>query len=259
MMQANERGLAGRPFAQPGIEPLQGLRIQLSVIDPLGDCGHHRVEQEEERATHLDGLVERAAFVGEPQPATELGPVVVVAGKHQEGRWAGPVGQHRTCFGVLLGGAVIGDVHADGYSRRMPSDPPIGTPATADQPLAPSLRACLWFDRQAEEAVTFYCDLVPNSRVHEVMRCGPDGPLPEGEVLTAIFTLAGVECMALNGGPMFTLSEAFSFVLECDGQAEIDRYWEALTADGGQESQCGWCKDRFGLKQGYRESRVNGS
>lgn len=129
----------------------------------------------------------------------------------------------------------------------MPSDPPIGTPATADQPLAPSLRACLWFDRQAEEAVTFYCDLVPNSRVHEVMRCGPDGPLPEGEVLTAIFTLAGVECMALNGGPMFTLSEAFSFVLECDGQAEIDRYWEALTADGGQESQCGWCKDRFGL------------
>lgn len=119
--------------------------------------------------------------------------------------------------------------------------------APASGPLAPELRVSLWFDRQAEEAARFYCDLIPQSQITDVMRCGPAGPWPEGEVLTVSFTLNGVDCTGINGGPEFTFDEAFSFVLQCDGQAEIDKYWAALTAAGGEEGQCGWCKDRFGL------------
>ena len=106
---------------------------------------------------------------------------------------------------------------------------------------------CLWFDRQAEEAVTFYTSLLPNSRITALSRYGEGAPLPAGTALTVLFELDGTEYMALNGGPVFTLSEAVSIVVSCEDQAEIDRLWSALTADGGRESRCGWLKDRFGL------------
>lgn len=117
----------------------------------------------------------------------------------------------------------------------------------AEAPIAPKARVSLWFDRQAEDAARFYSEVVPGSRVTDVSRCGPGGPWPEGEVLTVSFTVAGIDCVGINGGPAFALNEAFSFVLECDGQEELDKYWNALIADGGAESQCGWCTDRFGV------------
>lgn len=99
----------------------------------------------------------------------------------------------------------------------------------------------LWFDGNLEEAVAFYADLFPGSHVGEVLR-GPDG-----EPVSASFTLAGREFNAINGGPEFPFTEAVSFVVPCESAEEVDRYWDALTADGGQESRCGWLKDRFGL------------
>ncbi|WP_304218432.1 VOC family protein [Phenylobacterium aquaticum] len=105
---------------------------------------------------------------------------------------------------------------------------------------------CLWFDNQVEEAVTFYVALFPNSKVGEMFRYGDHGPGPAGQVVTAQFELNGTRFTALNGGPMFQFAEAVSFVIQCADQAEIDRYWTALS-EGGAESQCGWLKDRFGL------------
>lgn len=107
-------------------------------------------------------------------------------------------------------------------------------------------RPCLWFDNQAEEAAEFYTSVFPNSKITEVSRYGPDSPMPEGTVLTVAFELDGREFVALNGGPMFTFSEAVSFQVDCKDQDEVDYYWSALTA-GGEESQCGWLKDRYGL------------
>jgi predicted 3-demethylubiquinone-9 3-methyltransferase (glyoxalase superfamily) len=109
------------------------------------------------------------------------------------------------------------------------------------------IRPSLWFDGNLAEAMDFYTGLFPESSVSEVMRCGPAGPWAEGVPLSATFTLAGQEFNAINGGPEFAFTEAISFVLTCADQAEIDHYWAALTADGGEESMCGWCKDRFGL------------
>jgi len=106
----------------------------------------------------------------------------------------------------------------------------------------PKIHPFLWFDDQAEDAAEFYVSLFPNSKILSVQRNGPDG-----SILTVAFELDGQAVTGLNGGPMFRHSEAFSFVIDCDGQDEVDRYWAALTADGGAESQCGWCKDRFGL------------
>lgn len=100
---------------------------------------------------------------------------------------------------------------------------------------------CLWFDDQAEEAATFYSSLLDDSRITAVSR------QPDGQALMVEFELAGVAYQALNGGPVFKLSEACSLSVACDTQAEIDRLWTALTAGGGEESQCGWLKDRFGL------------
>lgn len=105
----------------------------------------------------------------------------------------------------------------------------------------------LWFDTQAEEAATFYTSVFPNSRVLEVSRYGEAGPRPAGEVMTVSFELDGEQFAALNGGPEFTFSEAVSFQVACESQEEVDRYWAVLTADGGQESQCGWLKDKFGV------------
>ena len=109
------------------------------------------------------------------------------------------------------------------------------------------ISTCLWFSQDGEEAANFYVSLFPNSRVVHVSRYGPGQPFPEGTSMLTRFELEGVSFAALTGGPMFTLSEAASIVVTCDTPEEIDRLWNALTANGGAESMCGWLKDRFGL------------
>jgi predicted 3-demethylubiquinone-9 3-methyltransferase (glyoxalase superfamily) len=107
---------------------------------------------------------------------------------------------------------------------------------------------CLWFDGKAEEAARFYTSLLPDSSVDKVWRSPADTPSgPAGMVLTVDFTLNGQHFQGLNGGPDFSFNEAVSFVIECEDQAEVDRMWDALTADGGEPGPCGWLKDRFGL------------
>ena len=109
------------------------------------------------------------------------------------------------------------------------------------------ISTCLWFDRNGEEAATLYTSLFENSRIGSVSRYGKGAPLPEGTALMVEFILDGVPYQALNGGPVYKLSEAVSLSVSCDTQAEIDRLWSALTANGGRESRCGWLVDRFGL------------
>jgi len=104
----------------------------------------------------------------------------------------------------------------------------------------------LWFDNQAEEAMNFYVSIFKNSKTLSCTRYGDAGPGPKGTVIVASFELDGQEFMALNGGPRFKFTEAVSFVVSCETQAEIDEMWARLSA-GGEESQCGWLKDKFGL------------
>src|SRR5919106_1585656 len=112
----------------------------------------------------------------------------------------------------------------------------------------PKVYPCLWFDGQAEEAASFYTSLLPDSRVDKVWRSPAETPSgPMGMVLTVDFTLAGQPFQGLNGGPEFNFNEAISFVIECEDQAEVDRLWDALTANGGEPGPCGWLKDRFGV------------
>jgi predicted 3-demethylubiquinone-9 3-methyltransferase (glyoxalase superfamily) len=107
---------------------------------------------------------------------------------------------------------------------------------------------CLWFDGQAEEAAKLYTSIFPDSRIDTVNRSPADNPsTPKGAVLTVDFTLDGQKFIALNGGPDFKFSEAVSFTIDCEDQAEVDRYWDALLAGGGSPSVCGWLKDRFGV------------
>jgi predicted 3-demethylubiquinone-9 3-methyltransferase (glyoxalase superfamily) len=106
---------------------------------------------------------------------------------------------------------------------------------------------CLWFDTEGEDAAGFYTSLFPNSKILSVARYGEAGPREAGSVMAVEFELDGQKFVALNGGPQFTFSEAISFQIDCDGQEEVDRYWGALTADGGEEGPCGWAKDKFGL------------
>lgn len=107
---------------------------------------------------------------------------------------------------------------------------------------------CLWYDKDAEEAARFYARIFPDSRVGKVDRAPADNPSgKEGEVLTVEFTVMGIPCLGLNGGPAFRHSEAFSFQVATDSQEETDRYWNAIVGNGGQESQCGWCRDRWGI------------
>lgn len=106
---------------------------------------------------------------------------------------------------------------------------------------------CLWFDRDGEEAATFYTSLIAGSHVTHVSRYAEGSPLPAGTAMMVVFDLAGTEYMALNGGPIFRQSEACSIVVKCDTQTEIDHLWSNLTANGGKESQCFWLKDRFGV------------
>jgi predicted 3-demethylubiquinone-9 3-methyltransferase (glyoxalase superfamily) len=105
----------------------------------------------------------------------------------------------------------------------------------------------LWFDDQAEEAATFYVSLFDDAEITDVSRYPEGSPGPAGQVMSVNFRLAGQEFMALNGGPQFAFTEATSFYVHCKDQDEVDRFWAALTADGGEESQCGWLKDRYGL------------
>lgn len=105
----------------------------------------------------------------------------------------------------------------------------------------------LWFDTEAEAAAEFYTSLFPNSRITEITRYGTAGPREAGLVMTVSFELDGTPFTALNGGPQYRFNEAVSFAVRCADQAEVDRYWESLTADGGEVGPCGWLKDRFGL------------
>lgn len=105
----------------------------------------------------------------------------------------------------------------------------------------------LWFNTEAEEAANLYVSLFKDSKILSMSRYGDAGPGPKGSVMVVEFELAGQKFQALNGGPIFKLTEAFSLMVHCDSQDEVDTLWSKLTANGGQESQCGWLKDRFGL------------
>ena len=119
----------------------------------------------------------------------------------------------------------------------------------------PETIPCLWFDDQAEAAAEHYVSIFPNSEVLEVVRHPGGFPGTEGQVMTVVFSLDGQRYVGLNGGPLFTFSEAVSFQIMCADQAEVDRYWERLT-DGGSESACGWLKDRFGVSWQVVPTRV---
>ncbi|SFD61274.1 VOC family protein [Massilia yuzhufengensis] len=107
---------------------------------------------------------------------------------------------------------------------------------------------CLWFDGSALEAAQFYAATFPDSKVGSIFRAPSDYPAgKQGDVLTVDFTVAGIPCIGLNGGPTFKHSEAFSFQVATDDQEETDRLWNAIVNNGGQESECGWCKDKWGL------------
>jgi predicted 3-demethylubiquinone-9 3-methyltransferase (glyoxalase superfamily) len=109
-------------------------------------------------------------------------------------------------------------------------------------------RICLWYERNAEEAAAFYARTFPDSSVGATQRAPTDYPNgKEGDALTVEFTVLGIPCIGLNGGPIFKHSEAFSFQVSTKDQAETDQYWNAIVGNGGQESQCGWCKDKWGV------------
>ena len=112
--------------------------------------------------------------------------------------------------------------------------------------MSEKITTCLWFDTQAEEAAEYYVSIFDEGKILDVSRYGDGGPGPAGQAITVRFQIGGRTFTALNGGPAFTFNEAVSFVIDCASQEEVDRYWSALT-DGGQESQCGWLKDRYGV------------
>ncbi|MBL0922878.1 MAG: VOC family protein [Sphingomonadaceae bacterium] len=112
----------------------------------------------------------------------------------------------------------------------------------------PKNTICVWYDKDAEEAANFYAATFPDSTVNAVHRAPGDYPSGKaGDVLTVEFTVCGIPCIGLNGGPAFTHSEAFSFQIATDDQEETDRYWDAIVGNGGAESMCGWCKDKWGV------------
>jgi predicted 3-demethylubiquinone-9 3-methyltransferase (glyoxalase superfamily) len=110
------------------------------------------------------------------------------------------------------------------------------------------IKPCIVYADNAEQAINFYVSLFPNSRVLSIQRAEADnGPVKKGQVLGATFQLDGREYLTFDGGPTFTFTEGFSLMVTCKDQAEVDKYWNAFTANGGEEGPCGWCKDRFGL------------
>ena len=112
--------------------------------------------------------------------------------------------------------------------------------------MAEKITTCLWFDNQAEDAAEFYVSVFDSGKLLDVSRYGEGGPGPAGQAITARFEIEGRTFTALNGGPAFTFNESVSFVVDCSSQADVDRYWNTLSA-GGSEGQCGWLKDRFGV------------
>ena len=114
--------------------------------------------------------------------------------------------------------------------------------------MIPKNTICLWFDKGALDAARFYAETFPNTRVDAVHTAPGDYPSGKaGDVITVNVTVVGIPCMFLNGGPVFQQDEAFSFQIATDDQAETDRYWNAIVGNGGRESECGWCKDRWGV------------
>jgi len=113
--------------------------------------------------------------------------------------------------------------------------------------MSDKITTCLWFDTEGEAAAEFYCSVIPDSKVTDVSRYGESFPERAGTAMTVSFELDGRPYVALNGGPEHKFNESVSFQVACEDQAEVDHYWEALTADGGEESMCGWLKDKFGL------------
>lgn len=114
--------------------------------------------------------------------------------------------------------------------------------------MIPKNTICLWFDKEAEGAANFYAATFPDSKVGTVFHAPGDFPSgKKGDVLTVNFTVCGVPCVGLNGGSVFAQSEAFSFQISTEDQEETDRYWNAIVGNGGKESECGWCKDRWGV------------
>jgi predicted 3-demethylubiquinone-9 3-methyltransferase (glyoxalase superfamily) len=113
---------------------------------------------------------------------------------------------------------------------------------------ASKVRVCLWYDHNAEEAATFYARTFPNSSVGAIQKAPADSPNGKtGDAMVVEFSVMGIACIGLNGGPLFKHNEAFSFQVTTMDQAETDRYWNAIVGNGGQESQCGWCKDKWGV------------
>jgi predicted 3-demethylubiquinone-9 3-methyltransferase (glyoxalase superfamily) len=130
-------------------------------------------------------------------------------------------------------------------SCRVASDPSTRREA---KHVTPKNTICLWYDKDAEAAANFYAATFPDSKVTAVRKAPSDFPGgKKGDVLTVEFTVLGIPCLGINGGPAFKQSEAFSFQVATDDQAETDRYWNAIVGNGGQESACGWCKDKWGL------------
>ena len=122
------------------------------------------------------------------------------------------------------------------------------TPHKPKKAIATKNTICLWYNKDAEAAAKFYAETFPDSAVSAVHHAPSDDPSgKKGDVLTVEFTICGIPCFGLNGGPQFKHSEAFSFQIATDDQAETDRLWNAVVSNGGQESQCGWCKDKWGL------------
>ena len=112
----------------------------------------------------------------------------------------------------------------------------------------PKNTICLWFNKDAEKAARFYAKTFPNSKVTGIYKAPDNFPGgKKGQILTVEFTVCGIPCMAINGGPQFKQTEAFSFQIATDTQEETDRYWKAIVSNGGKESHCGWCKDRWGI------------
>lgn len=111
----------------------------------------------------------------------------------------------------------------------------------------PELTPFLWFDTQAEEAATYYTSIFDDGKITQIRRHGDATPDQAGKVIEVDFELAGQRFIALNGGPQYTFNESVSFMIHCDTQDEVDRYWSRLTADGGEEGPCGWLKDKYGL------------
>jgi predicted 3-demethylubiquinone-9 3-methyltransferase (glyoxalase superfamily) len=127
------------------------------------------------------------------------------------------------------------------------TEPSASSRTPAKRTVTARITPMLWFDQQAEEAAKFYTSIFPNSRITETTRYGDTGPGPKGSVMVVAFELDRQPFTALNGGPQFPFTEAISLVVSCDGQEDVDYYWERLTANGGKPVQCGWLKDRFGV------------